>query len=1179
MTIVIGMTSDDTVLSRGGFEDQKRNSLGLPRAETPEEEAANRETLLRYINLQLIARGLPTAMAAEEQSFADVSRGLLKNFQQKNRLLLNHRCPADARIESFLTSHFADIAEPGSMRLPGRTFILDYHGLARELSLPADGHEYLSEEVQSYRARNGVLHNPKHDRRTTVGTFHVAEGGLPIAGDKRAVPRAAFVKLYQAAMSPPQEYLELPFTVNCVEKAYTWVSLLLRPLVCPAVPGISSEKRMEVRFFAPGRFVSNLDFVESIFGNAGDPDIPENDAGLDVEHWTGHSGAVILAPHLVELKKKDLGLPHVSEATERQKSDRMCWESEDELYNDGTAFKVTCRTDAGVVVTLIADNYFGYCKKEVKTQISYATNLYGGSEEEHAGGALTYPSHSLGDDVQIDSVRYNGQTFANIVSEYPDLIDVQPEGYGIDRQFPDLIYIPEDAFASLVDQNIRWERDGQRHTIPLLPGQVYMAPSGYHLRMEKHPSAPSWRLVGTAGEGVFCHKPCTVSGGGKSEISKSLRDYMLSGPFFVANIEEDIALVREIFEKDYRSRWIQSREELYPDARPSRKVLDPTRSLGSVIKLLTPSSEYNDEYNTWLGSIPNHIYSLVFIIKRFYKPEWGDDWERHFGVDIVNGAPGHELKYHERQLVATYLRVGLLGPSMWRTYKVRQDFIAAQKIQTEDDISASTVVPGHLLQGLSAGADPSLSYKFVKNCEYRLFQRPDDAIHRGLDKQSESDLSHGGNFISNFEPLSREQVAEMARRVVDFDAFSAPMQKMLKDAIDSGSSYVVCSANPRQVGGKPTKNPRYLQTRPDLEDARSVYVAEVSTRFSRALSTDTPVHQPVNAVLVGRRNNPPDREAGIRSLAVYSPIHYQELPELFMDFVCSLTGKSPSTTGAGSEGALTKGPFNMLRPAADLNAALVDFILTGLAGFSSAAGHIGPNVRVDHDISLLVPEIWCRLTAEERSPAFLIKGKYLEKLADFEFEGRMIPASRLGYRITYRFVRQFFGRVFDNPGKVFDKSMLQPETQDQASFADGILSIAEAHERVARQYFDDGTIEELCPPLKTLLTIMAYGTWEGKTVNDPEVRGMFSREALLASDWYLDRLRERQQRDIELWTRHVRYLEDFAARPGFERECIRLDIPGRQHLSARKLELVKSNDYIESLRGTIGTQPRELLVR
>ena len=49
------------------------------------------------------------------------------------------------------------------------------------------------------------------------------------------------------------------------------VSLLLRPLVCPAVPKVAAEKRMEVRFFAPGGLVSNLDFVESIFGNAGDP--------------------------------------------------------------------------------------------------------------------------------------------------------------------------------------------------------------------------------------------------------------------------------------------------------------------------------------------------------------------------------------------------------------------------------------------------------------------------------------------------------------------------------------------------------------------------------------------------------------------------------------------------------------------------------------------------------------------------------------------------------------------------------------------------------------------------------------------------------------------------------------------------------------------------------------------
>ena len=39
--------------------------------------------------------------------------------------------------------------------------------------------------------------------------------------------------------------------------------------------------------------------------------------------------------------------------------------------------------------------------------------------------------------------------------------------------------------------------------------------------MAKHHAAPSWRLVGTVPDGAFCHRPCTVSGGGKSEISKA----------------------------------------------------------------------------------------------------------------------------------------------------------------------------------------------------------------------------------------------------------------------------------------------------------------------------------------------------------------------------------------------------------------------------------------------------------------------------------------------------------------------------------------------------------------------------------------------------------------------------------------------------------------------------------
>src|SRR5690606_16052853 len=208
--------------------------------------------------------------------------------------------------------------------------------------------------------------------------------------------------------------------------------------------------------------------------------------------------------------------------------------------------------------------------------------------EEHAGGTLAFPSWSLGDEFQVNSKRYNGRTFADVCRDYADFVDPRPEGYGVDRFCESLIYIPENARASLHDQSIQWRHEGFDRSIPLEPNKVYMAPSGYRLRMEKHPAAPSWRLVGTGGDGIVCHKPCTVSGGGKSEISKSLRDYMLSGPIFINDVQSDFATLDLLFARDYSTRWREDSPDK-PDyaERPSRPLLDPRRSLGSVIKLLT----------------------------------------------------------------------------------------------------------------------------------------------------------------------------------------------------------------------------------------------------------------------------------------------------------------------------------------------------------------------------------------------------------------------------------------------------------------------------------------------------------------------------------------------------------------------------------------------------------------
>jgi len=1140
----------------------------------------DQKDLIRYINLQLAAMGQPIfkeESTEEEQlsdpKFIELTDSLIKNYRAKSRLLADHLCPADQRIQDFLNDYLADVDDEVA-QIPTSTFVLDQPGIARELSLPPNKDEHITDLLSSYRIEQGVLHNPKHDRRTTKGSFHIVDGSLPVPLDKIEVPKKAFAKFLQAAFSPSEETKQIPFTASQEDKAKMMVSLLLRPTVCPEVKGVISQKSMEVRFFAPGSLVSNLDFVESIFGNAGDPNIPANDAGLDIEHWTGHTGCIVLAPQLLKLTKKELGLPHYDDATERQKRDGVCWIKEDELYNNGSAFKLTCRSEKGVVITLIADNYFGYSKKEIKTQISFSANLYGLAEEEHAGGAIAFPRKNLGDSFSgalfMKNVLKKQYSYDEMVKEFGATMDVHPEGFAVDKEYPNIYYINENSNIDVYESKVSWEKDSEEQSIRLLPDHYYVHPSGYKMHMEKHPSAPSWRLVSTASEGTFCHKPCTVSGGGKSEISKSLLNAIIYSSFYVQDMEKDFNLADEVINHDYTKRWKD-----HPDrTTPSRSLLSSDRSLGSVVKLLTPSKYYTAEYNAFLDTIPDHVKALVLFVKRFYRPERTDsNWRDYFSVDVINGRKGHELLFNNRKIVASYLRVGFADDNSWYLNKLRQDFIAAAKIQMEDDITASVVLPANSLNYLNEAYD-NASVKLTANCEKRFFQRPDEAIHRGYDKEAEADLSMRNNFTSNYEPLSTEDGKDLIADAIGFDMYTKPIQEVIKRGAESkNSNYFISPSHPRIVNGAPSKNPRYLQIRPDLVNPIDDRLADVGIRLARRIPLDQPVHHPVNAVLPGRRNNPAEKEVGIRALSVYNPIHYQELPELFMDFICSLTGKSPSTTGAGTEGALTKGPFNMLSPTTDLNNALLSYILTGYQGFSSAAGHVGTENRFDHDVSLLIPELWCRLKEENRNPKLLIKEGSLEKLEDFEFEGEKIEASRLGYRITDEFLFRYMNRIFDEPQNVFNERMLKPEIQDMEAYADGIKNICEAQEKVAVNYFKDNSVDAAIPPLKILLSIMAYGEFEGKHISDSELRKQFDRDVVIKSDWYKERLKRKQQIDIEFYEKQIAYIESFMAEKLNSEWSEDLSLEDRYEKAKKDLEKVKSEEYLQSLVGTIGADP------
>lgn len=1145
----------------GAFMDYK-SALGI-NPQTGANEVGG-ETLFEYVNMRLSAAGLPVFGKEDDYPIVELSKPLLENYREFSKLSAEYYCPPDSRIMNYLENYLSDVCDPREPfpSLPHKTFVLDRFGTARTLSLPPDSDKHENPLVSSYRVRQGILNNPRSDRRTTAGVFHVAEGGLPVPADKKSVPKRVFKNLWARAFSAPDEMLELPFTSTQERKAKTWVSIYLRPTVCPKIPNGESEKTMEIRFFAPGALVCNLDFVESIFGNAGNPFLQKNDAAEYLDSWTGHTGCIVLAPHLTSLKKKELGLPNISEATERQKRDGMCWEDPDELYNDGKPFKITARGSEGVIVTLIADNYFGYSKKEIKTQISYSANLYGQCEEEHSGGALAFSSRDLGEDFYSTSYAPNNKSsFARLVEILADTIEVHPDGWARDKNYPDIIYVDEKAYYSLKTQTVTWQKDGVEKSIRLTPYTTYISPAGYKVEMSRPHESRRWRLVGTTEEGVYCHKPATVSGGGKSEISKDISDAIIHGPSMIADFKRDIEFVSEIINKNYGNRY---RDPNSPNNKGplSRPILDSRRTMGSVVKLLTPSDEYSDEYNKWLSSIPFYIREFVLTVKRHYRPEWGKNWQDKFSVDTINGTGGNTLKYKNAPVLTSYLRIGFTEDGSWRTFSLRKDFAPSIKLQMEDDITTSVVVPESAVEYLPENlASRGASVKFTNNCEYRLFQRPDEAIVRGYDKRAEADMSQKGMFFSNYEPLDRRQVGEMAADVLRFDRFTPPMRKNLSDFLEETKpEYVVSSANPRLIDGKPSKNVRYLQNRDDIVNRRKYYISDIGSRLARGIAPGKDVPHPVNAVISGRRNNPASE--GIRALAVHGPLHYLELPELFMEYIASMTGKSPSTVGAGLEGAMTKGPFNALCAVTDLNAALVSFALTRYDGWLSSAGYIGVKYRVDHDISLLIPEIWARMRPNELDVQNLIKAGMLERCKDFEYGGKKVLASRLGWRITEDFVIRYFGRIFSNPASIFTADMLRPELQDMDAFAEGMDNMVGAHRRAAEMYFEDGSIEGACPPLKALLYIMRDGSYEGKTLDDPSLRQMFTRESILKSEWYAERLMNRQQIEINLLQSAIRRLSSSENKDAATAAKI-------AELQA-KLKTVKGINYLKSIYGTLG---------
>src|SRR5215471_14752736 len=94
---------------------------------------ADRGGLLAYINVKLALLGFEPLAGEGYAQLSDLVSSLIAQYREKERLLANHLCPADQRIQTFLYDYLQDVP---ATKLPLRTFTLDCPGMARALSLP-----------------------------------------------------------------------------------------------------------------------------------------------------------------------------------------------------------------------------------------------------------------------------------------------------------------------------------------------------------------------------------------------------------------------------------------------------------------------------------------------------------------------------------------------------------------------------------------------------------------------------------------------------------------------------------------------------------------------------------------------------------------------------------------------------------------------------------------------------------------------------------------------------------------------------------------------------------------------------------------------------------------------------------------------------------------------------------
>ena len=130
---------------------------------------------------------------------------------------------------------------------------------------------------------------------------------------------------------------------------------------------------------------------------------------------------------------------------------------------------------------------------------------------------------------------------------------------------------------------------------------------------------------------------------------------------------------------------------------------------------------------------------------------------------------------------------------------------------------------------------------------------------RGYDKQTEADMARSDNFLANYEPLAGDSLAAEVEDVMSLDGYTPPLRELLLARHDAPDrSWPLQRARDWWMASRQRTRAIFI-LRPDIANPMRKVRGGNGYAFSpQAACGHAGVREHVDAVLSGRRNNPPD---------------------------------------------------------------------------------------------------------------------------------------------------------------------------------------------------------------------------------------------------------------------------------------------------------------------------------